>query len=98
MVPKRVNKRFRILIALSILWSLPFVYYFGLSMFFRIIYSSSFYWGNPPQTVPAWFYIPEHVIIFLPVLAVGVSPLFMLITLRKQPRLCQPASDTRIRQ
>jgi hypothetical protein len=72
-------------------WALACIYLFCLIIFFRIVYADGLYWfdTNPPRAIPAWFYIPQHIILYSPLLLVGVLP-FVLKYKKFRDKRCEP--------
>lgn len=62
------------------LWAIVFLYFFILILFFRVVYANGLYWYNvdPPLTIPPWYYIPEYLILYSPMVIVGFAPIMLL--------------------
>ncbi len=60
----------------AILLTLGCLYFFGCILFLRIMFAPGLVWDNidPPQMVPAWYYIPQYVVINSPLLILAALP------------------------
>jgi len=60
----------------AVIWALAWGYCFGLILFFRIVYADGLYWFDtiPPRQIPAWYYIPQHVLLYSPLLLIAALP------------------------
>lgn len=62
----------------SVFLVLATLYMCGVGLFMRIMFADGFYWHTPPVPVPAWYYIPEHVVMDLPWLLLSALPLLLI--------------------
>ncbi|WLB87708.1 hypothetical protein [Bradyrhizobium japonicum] len=68
-------------------WAITCIYLFALIIFFRVTHADSLYWFDtyPARAIPAWFYIPQHALIYSPLLIAAVLP-FVLKLRSLKPR------------
>jgi hypothetical protein len=60
----------------AIIWALVCVYLFALILFLRVEYADGLYWYDtiPPRAIPAWYYIPQHILLYAPLLIAAALP------------------------
>jgi hypothetical protein len=73
-------KQRRISMVVASIWAGPWLYYFCVSLALRVAYARDFAWveSNPYNPVPAWYYVPQHVLLFAPILIIGLGPICWL--------------------
>lgn len=61
----------------AVFWAAPFLYLFAVTLFMRIELRSGIYWKNG-QTMPLMMSIGEHLILWLPFVAIGLLPAYLV--------------------
>ncbi len=74
-------RRHWVVTVLSFLWAVGCLYVVGVTLLYRVSFASAFYWFDSrgdAYAIPAWYYIPEHLFLWLPVILMGATPLILM--------------------